>query len=235
MRSKINAVVGNFLAQKGYFIDRLYRKPESTLSTLSLGASILDKSGRGLNILQIGAFDGKFDDPLQWIIRKGRHSVLFVEPQVEPMKKLKEVYSEQDGFLFEQSAIFDYDGQAELYFHGRDMFAPTASLLKKHVSNFGIDVSKAKSQIVNCLTVESLLKKHDFFKIDLLQIDAEGLDLLILKQFFFIDIEPNIINLETFHLSESDRNWLKSELDSRGYARQDAGLDTVAIKKNVLI
>ena len=71
---------------------------------------------------------------------------------------------------------------------------------------------------VECLTLNSLLKKYGVKKIDFLQIDAESYDYYILKQIPFNEIKPSMIMYEYINMTKRQEKYIASYLTKKGYS-----------------
>lgn len=232
----INYYIGQFLKSIGYKVVPDFKYPHSTLNVVEVGFALLrGMNDRPLQIVQIGAFDGKVSDPLQNVLKNNHNArVLMVEPQPQPFADLVKLYKKNDSFLLENVAITEKDGPVMLHFPVTEGPSPKASLDKVHFKRFNIKEKQVKSIQVEGLTVKTLLERKQFNFVDLLQIDTEGHDYKILKQFFNLGIHPKVINIERFHLSKSERSLLKNELSRLNYQYIDTEYDTFAVHVNVI-
>ena len=81
---------------------------------------------------------------------------------------------------------------------------------------------------VKALSVQGLLDRRRITKIDLLQIDTQGFDCPIVKQFLSSKVRPAAIHFEHFHTPEDDfRECLRLLVDN-GYRFASLEIDTVA-------
>jgi FkbM family methyltransferase len=215
-----------------------YKYPHTTVNLVELGYALLRGSkSSNFNIVQIGVFDGKVSDPLKDILSNGNNNVnvLLVEPQPNCFKELGRMYGSRPGFSLENVAITEQDGPIMLHLPNGEDTSPKASLDKSHFSRFNIAEKNLRSIQVEGLTIKSLLKKHQAFNdIDLLQIDTEGLDYKILRQFLDLNILPKIVNIESFHLDKSERELLRKDLTDRQYEYMDVEYDTFSVHKSLL-
>ena len=67
------------------------------------------------------------------------------------------------------------------------------------------------------VTVKELLNRSQIKQIDLLQIDAEGYDWIILRQFDFNLIRPRIVLFERTQLNKKDQDAARSMMQNAGY------------------
>ena len=85
------------------------------------------------------------------------------------------------------------------------------------------------TEMVQCVTFDTLLNRHQVKRIDLLQIDVEGYDYELLKLFDFERIRPRLIRYEHSHLKLSDRSSCKRYLKQNGYMILEMEYDTGAV------
>ena len=228
--------VGQLLDRLGYRIVRKDRYPQSTINLVAVGFTLLRSRLEGtLTIIQIGAFDGRHNDPLQRILRheQGYRAVL-VEPQGEPFAELAALYQDRPDVIVEQVAITAEDGPVTLYFHAATSSSPKASLDPTHATRFGQKAHNSRAIQVDGVTFSTLLKRHRIQAVDLLQIDAEGRDLQILKDVFAAGVRPAVVNLESHHLSGEEREQLRRVFATEGYDFIENNLDTFAIRQDVI-
>lgn len=232
-----NRLTAQCLEYIGYTVVRSHRYPQANLNLLELGCLLVSsiKSER-LKIVQIGAFDGEFHDPLSSVFLNHQDAAaLLVEPQPQAFERLRDRFAGRHDVLLENVAIANRDGTAPLYLPLETECSPLASLDRNHLSRFGLGSDSIGTRSVRTLTMKSLLTKHRFHDIDILQIDTEGQDYNILKQVFDLSITPLVVNLESAHLSKYERLKLRSELSERGYQYVDADVDTFAVRLKEIV
>ena len=83
---------------------------------------------------------------------------------------------------------------------------------------------------VNVITLPRLLAEQSIERIDILQVDTEGYDYEVLKQFDFDRYSPAIVNFEHQHLSPEDMDRCIEMLRKHGYLLFRHGRDTCAIR-----
>ena len=174
-----------------------------------------------INIVQLGANIGKSSTGAVWVlIEKSDSSALFVEPNLECFKLLKEYYSTNLNHAFEQAAITP----AEVP-EGVTLYHPVP---EANLSVFGSLSTTHRpenvvSTIVPALTVTQLFEKHNLLNkdFDLLQIDIEGMEAPVICSIDFNSICPNKIRFEKIHLSRSDFLKINSHLNKNGYYQVD--------------
>ncbi len=200
----------------------------------------LDNGWHGL--IQIGANDGINSDPFRQFITKYKLESILIEPNIVVFNKLKNNYKHYQNVVLENSAItndefapekipfyelkstlennsFDYSGFSTLD-------ERIINNVKKSNPNTYID-----KYLVNCLSVASLLEKYRITKLSALVIDAEGLDIILCKEFFKKNIHPAIIYIEILHQQEKDIKELIDMLILNGYLIGGTISDLIAYRK----
>ncbi|MGL5796475.1 MAG: FkbM family methyltransferase [Waterburya sp.] len=210
---------------------------------LKLLAKQLPQNSSETTIVQIGANDGKTDDPVYSLIAGGNWSGVLVEPIPKLYKELTETYQDVSKLKLENCALAKEDGKVTMY-----QVIPDDSLPEyvKVLSSFDRDIIlKQKPLIPNieqfietievpAMTFKSLLDKHSIQHINLLQIDAEGFDYEIMKMAFQIPLLPDIINFEYTHLLPEKIAECVNVLASKGYLYLKVGRDIVAVQQTLI-
>lgn len=191
--------------------------------------------------VQIGAYDGVKDDPIRQFVRDRRWSGLLVEPQPLAFEQLKRNYADIPGLKFENAAIAPRDGVLPFHtlkpehaslFHGDP--ATLASLDAGHIlKHLSQPLSAAEALIttnVPCLSFDGLIEKHGIHRIDLLQIDAEGLDADIIRAIDFSKVKPSIIRFEHANLSATGKSECMALLLSHDYKLVMGAYDITAFQ-----
>ena len=196
--------------------------------------SIIEQHSRETHdffVLQIGACDGVMADPIHTWIKKYRWQGILVEPQREEFERLKINYRDNDNLGFENVAIAEHSGLRPLYKVKDENIEASwqrgvASLLPKP----GLEKQDVvTTEMVQCVTFDTLLNRHQVKRIDLLQIDVEGYDYELLKLFDFEGIKPQLIRYEHGHLTLSDRSACSKYLTQNGYEILEMEYDTGAV------
>jgi FkbM family methyltransferase len=173
------------------------------------------------------------EDPIHQWIKKYRWQGILVEPQVKEFERLKINYRGSDNLKFENVAIAETNGLRPLYKVKdenieADWQRGLASLLAK--PRYCLEKQDmVTTEMVQCVTFDTLLNRHQVKRIDLLQIDVEGYDYELLKLFDFERIKPQLIRYEHKHLSLSDRSCCKKNLKQNGYKILEMEYDTGAV------
>lgn len=203
-------------------------------------------------VIQIGANDGITNDPIHKFIKRDRWSGVLLEPQLKVFKnELSEIYRHDKGINPICAAIGLEDGSQKLYkiaFSESRWATGLASfsrpkielafangVVEKNCFKEGIKIpDNPKDQIsyseVAVISPETLLRKYQISKIDLLQIDAEGYDLEVIKIFDIANTQPGAIIFENENLNPKDLASCYSMLTENGYQLRKFGRDTLALK-----
>lgn len=230
----LNYYVGQAIQKLGYSVIRVDRIPQSTLNLSLLAVKALfintDRQ-RKLTIVQLGAYDGRFEDALQPILRSSiDYQAILVEPQPKPFSDATETYVSDQRVRVVNAAITESDGVISLYTNAEG-HTPFASLLesrKKFIRNH-------TTIYVRGITFATLLQETNVVDIDFLMIDTEGFDFLILQQALqALKQRPKLIQLESYHLSPLERADMKKLLIKHDYVYSDIGHDTIALQSSLL-
>jgi len=201
----------------------------------------LSKKQKDTFFIQVGSHNGKNNDPLNSFVISGRFKGILIEPMKSIFLELQKNYASVQGLIFENVAISNKVEKKTIY----SLNPPSGFELPiwyDQLSSFYIDVilshEKDIPQIrdfiikeeVQCLTIESILEKHQIFKVDLIHIDTEGYDFEILKLIPFSRITPEIIIYEHKHLSEEDKSAAMLFLNNAGYTTIAYTEDVLALK-----
>ncbi len=166
--------------------------------------------------LQIGANDGFTGDPLNPLITRSdtRWRGVLVEPVADLFAKLSERYGHDPALRLEQAAIGEKDGTIEIHrlqttaddsLWLQQLPSLDRTLLQRNASEFGKSEMPTVTEVVPCLSVATLVARHQIARLDLLVIDTEGWDWRILRQFDFARLRPKLILYEHQHLVPAER------------------------------
>src|SRR5262245_57265731 len=191
--------------------------------------------------VQIGAFDGVSFDRLHEHIVDGRWQGVLVEPQPEHFHRLVENYDGLHGLTFVNAAVDRERGSRPLFViedSAGNPIAPLAGLasfsrerLEDWQRRDGHHYPAAHgigAVPVDCVTFEDLLVNVE--RVDLLEIDAEGYDLELLRAFDFGRFAPAIVRFEHAHLSRRDWDAAVALLNRHGYRVVQEEHDTTGYK-----
>ena len=198
-------------------------------------------------LLQVGAMDGTSFDDFCGYVDLFKWKGLWVEPMPEMYERLLNHYSsireDYDSLLFENSAISDYDGdikfirippkvvddgKVEACFNGMSAVYPPRNGLGSEFDRKTVE-EYAETLTVPCLTMETLVAKHNVSKIDLLCIDAEGHDWRVFKHFDLDKYKPKFIKIEFCNLEKEEQDLLIKKLEDSGYEWEITRQDIIAV------
>jgi len=153
-------------------------------------------------VVQIGAFQG--DDDLTKMIKNVEVSKLvLVEPQKEFNDKLKECYKDYN-FVIENVVITpnEHETKVKFYHCQEEKNKEISSISKEHLFKHN-QMNFIESEL-DCITINNLLIKHDISTLDILFIDAEGMDEQIIKSIDFDKFNINKIYYENLHINNQE-------------------------------
>jgi len=179
--------------------------------------------------LQIGAFDGVNNDPLNDLIKKHDLKGIVVEPQPQAFDLLKENYKSTNNLVFVNAAISNKD-ETKPFYTTKTEAIQVASFNKQHLIKRNVPVTHIAEVEMQCFTINTLLEQNNFSSLDLIQIDTEGYDFEIVKTIDFTKVQPLVIRYEHEHLSPSDFSNSLELLADQGYQFIVERRDVVAIR-----
>lgn len=167
-----------------------------------------------MNIIQIGANIG--NDDLTPIVKEYKDQItnlILVEPMSVHNIKLGQCYMEIP-HIIENIAITDNKKEKELsfYYHVDDIYSTgidditandfaVASFDKNHIlKHNSYNVEGLREKKVKCLTLNELFDKYNLINIDILFIDAEGMDDKLIKSINFDKYNITNIIYENLHI-----------------------------------
>jgi FkbM family methyltransferase len=233
--STVKRLVKSELERRGYRISRvlpLASQPDHALDVdfeYVLAHYLARRERRDpFFFVQIGAFDGVSFDRLHRHVVDGRWHGVLVEPQAEHFRRLVANYKGLDGLTFVNAAVDSERGSRPLFVIEDEAGNPIASLaglaslsrerLEDWRRRDGHKYPAAQSigaVPVDCVTFEDILLGVE--RVDLLEIDAEGYDLELLRVFDFDRYAPAIVRFEHAHLSRTDWDEAVALLRRHGY------------------
>tara|TARA_R110000796_G_C14543808_1_gene433190 strand:+ start:1519 stop:2109 length:591 start_codon:yes stop_codon:yes gene_type:complete len=172
------------------------------------------KNDKSIFFLEIGAYNGKDFDGLYRYTHNNNWTGIFVEPIPEYFQQLKLNFQNIENKFFENSAITEEDGNYDIMrIVGDEKWTKGSSSLLPNKIN---KKYKYYKELIKGISFNSLVKKYNIKKIDVLQIDTEGYDLIILKQ-IIPTFKPKFISIEQYNLSYPDKMEVKKILKGEGY------------------
>ena len=233
-----------------FYYKNLYTPKKGSLAEF---LSEYSKSKNGdFFVIQIGANDGITNDPIHKFIKRDHWKGVLLEPQPNVFKnELSKIYQHNKGIYPICAAIGSEDGSQKLYkiAFSEDRWATGLAsfsldkielafnngVVEKNCLKEGIKIPEnPKDRIgfteVSVISPDTLIKKYQISKIDLLQIDAEGYDLEVIKIFDIAKTQPEAIIFENENLNPNDLKSCYKMLRENGYKLAKFGRDTLALK-----
>ncbi len=208
------------------------------------------RTGRPITFIQVGAYDGRSNDPLNHLIRTYGWRGLLIEPQPHAYELLKKTYQDQPQLIFKNVAIAEDPGERSLFSFRSgnpaipDWLCQTASFDRRFLAKFKpclpVHLRRRFGKIVvehrvKCITIAEAAKElgaaHD---VDLLQIDAEGYDWRIIRSLNMDHCAPAVIRYESRHLTNTDARACVNWLGARGYRFLAEQHDMIAYRRECL-
>lgn len=228
---RFNRRLETALKSLGYDIERSYRRKTCSLPLVEIMGGMLLKCCDEVVTVQVGAFDGQTSSPISRLLSHPHSRAFLVEPQPVACSLLSEKFKHNPRITIIEAAIAPISGSTLLYMPIGQSHSQLSSLSSSHLPLQSLAANAIK---VTALSAEDLVRQNGIDRIDLLQIDAEGSDWSILQQFLTLGFQPKVINLETFHLSKTDRLQLSNKLQAMDYLLVDHNLDTMAVHQSFL-
>jgi FkbM family methyltransferase len=206
------------------------------------------RKGEKLFMINIGAMDGVLFDGMSGYADMYNSDVLYVEPMKPHFDRLVKHKGGNSGNKFENSAISDYNGTINMKtipieivdqglvhqaFYGMSVIDPTKNGMgsegdREVVEKYAVDVE------VNCITWDTLVKKHDIDYFDVLSVDTEGHDYTIFKQIDLEKFRPILIRLEWCNMTDEEKTNILNKFTSSGYVYEILdNMDIDAVREDV--
>ena len=257
MREEVESIIKTTLRTVGIELSYISPdfKPELYQTILSIAIAVQPS----FNIIQVGANDGKYNDPIYDFVKeyKDRTNIILVEPQKGLIPHLEDNYSYHPSSEVYNKAIGTDESKIQLHRVEREYWdkvdvdygenwpdyrAPTGvttsnreqllSWVSEHVQTKLQPDDIIERYDVDVYKPETLLNHSEIIdEVHLLQVDTEGMDDEIVYAFFEGEIYPSVINIESKHLSGSQQGKLERKLARRGYEVYNyTASETLALK-----
>ncbi|MCU4739787.1 FkbM family methyltransferase [Natronoglomus mannanivorans] len=245
MKSVIESKVKSGLRRFGIdisYVNNGHHNPEMCVDSLRGAISIK----KPFNIIQVGANDGKYNDPIYDFVKdhKDTTNIILVEPMESVIPYLEENYSYHPSSKIVNKAIGDQElSSIRLYGVDQDYWGdinagygedwpdyriPTGvtttnkdqllQWISKNVRSDSNPENIIEGFDVETVRPDSVIdESQNMNDVQLLQVDAEGMDDKIVYSFLESDIHPNIINIESKHLSQTRQEKYDEKMKSEGY------------------
>jgi FkbM family methyltransferase len=191
--------------------------------------------------VEIGANDGKKNDPLYDRIKKYGWRGILVEPDSANFEKLKENYRGIEGLIFENTGIGPESGEL-LFYKIKDItdqepgWYDQVGSFDKNTFLKNISYGKGLDQRIVAeprpvIHFDELLEKNNFRDVDLLHLDAEGFDYRILRSINFAKYDIRMVLFESEWMTKSELKELIQYLRNHQYRVYRSGIDYAGIKR----
>jgi FkbM family methyltransferase len=233
------------------FYRNFYNPKKGSLSDF---LSQYSKSKPGnFTVVQIGANDGITHDPIHKFIKRDDWKGVLLEPQPDVFHEfLTKIYANNKGITPLCAAIGEKDGTQPIYkvgFSSMRWATGLASFSKEKIEQafedgivasnckrFGIEIPADQSQWISQEEVQviapaTLIQTYGLDHIDLLQIDAEGYDLEVIRIFDIPKTRPQAIIFENVGLNAADYASCLQLLEEQNYQLKKFGPNTLALQK----
>lgn len=224
MRKYLNKL----LASRGYEFSKIGR-------TIYFLEQLANKQEE-IKFIQVGANDGISHDNIFPFFKSHKCRGVLVEPLPHFFDRLKLNYADSPSMvplkiaLHPTAKTFDIFSVNPKALHKYPHWVSgIASFNKDHLFSNGIPEGDLISESVPCTSLTQLVKDHDLFGLDYLQIDTEGFDDEIIKMIDFSIIKPKLIKFESVHLSKSQKQATIGLLNAQGYKIIDERRDMLAL------
>ena len=227
IRSFAAEQVSKALGKRGYAITRPRFHEENSIDLRALLAAEIEKAKGRFVVLQVGANDGRTNDPIHANVLSRGWELYAVEPLPAVFAQLQRTYAGNPRVHLINSAVGTTDGEATIYTIREDN--PGEGVTFDHFASFSREVAEkhwrlipdVKHRIepkqVPVMSLPTLVQQYDIPEIDLLQIDTEGYDFEIVKAAFAAGITPPLLAFEWTHLSKADMWECRTLLIEHGY------------------
>ncbi|HSI54485.1 MAG: FkbM family methyltransferase [Ramlibacter sp.] len=179
------------------------------------------------SVLVIGAFDGLENDPLGRFVLARPCSGVFVEPQPGAFMRLRENLGAHPEFQLLNAAVDECTSNREFFqvragVDGLPAWTEQlASFRREHIEKHEDRAPGLSQHIiatkVPTISFDDLLARFDLRALDVLQIDAEGVDALLLGWFPFDKLRPGVVRYEVAHMSAGELESTQARLVRHGY------------------
>jgi FkbM family methyltransferase len=233
------------------FYRNFYNPKKGSLSNF---LSRYSKSKPGnFTVVQIGANDGITHDPIHKFIKRDDWKGVLLEPQPDVFHEfLTKIYAKNKGIYPLCAAIGEKDGSQPIYkvgFSSMRWATGLASFSKEKIEQafedgivasncrrFGIEIPTDKNQWISqeevqVIAPDTLIQTYNLQHIDLLQIDAEGYDLEVIRIFDIPKTRPQAIIFENVGLNAADYAACLQLLEEQNYQLKKFGPNTLALQK----
>jgi FkbM family methyltransferase len=156
-----------------------------------------------MNIIQIGTCVGN-DDVTSLIQNNKIDSLVLIEPMSIHNNSILDCYKNVENVFLENIAI-TYDDRKEISFFYHQNDGPkyeVSSIDKHHIIKHGYNEQGIIELKVKSIMLNELFEKYNLLNIDVLFIDAEGIDDKLIKSINFEKFQISKIFFENLHITD---------------------------------
>lgn len=228
------------------YVNNDHPSPEMYMHCLRGAISIK----KPFNIIQVGANDGKYNDPIYDFVNENKDStnIILIEPITNVIPYLEENYSYHPSSEVVNKAIGDQESSSiRLYGVDQNYWDDIDARYGEGWPNYRIPTGVTttnKDQMMQWISEnvrsdadpgdiieefdveiaqpDSLIaESQNMDDVQLLQVDAEGMDDEVVYSFLEADVYPDIINIESKHLSQERQQKYDRKMQNEGYEVYD--------------
>jgi FkbM family methyltransferase len=246
---KINRLLNQLIASDSilyYYLIKIYYRWKPEFIDINEVLLNYDKIKGDVFFIQIGANEGKMDDPIyHFVTEKGWKGVL-IEPVKFIFDKLVRNYNNYSSQLFFENVAISRTEGKQMFYYLRKKEGFDIPFWAEELGSFNKDVIlKHKMYIpqieeliieedVPITTISALQLKYNISEPDLLMIDTEGYDFEIIKSYPFSICKPPVLIYENKHLGNICHKQSLVFLRNWGYKLFAFEGDTLAVQENYL-
>ena len=177
------------------------------------------KKNRQFNIVQVGAWDGKTNDPLFNVVNLFQEyiNLLAIEPHKPAFSQLKYNYRNLKNIYFENKLIGDGKIQKFYTEKGKNIDNGLSSLEKSSLLKRVKEEEISFEELQSYKLLDVINNYKDFEHVDLLQIDVEGYDDKIILESNILETNLRLINYEHKNLESKRIEILRESLRKHKY------------------
>jgi FkbM family methyltransferase len=193
--------------------------------------------------VEIGSNDGEQHDHLRPFIVAHPWRGIMVEPVPYVFERLRTNYEAYGRIALENVAVGDADGRMPFYHLVEpsagelgslpDWYDGVGSFSREAVAGHVTHIPDIEKRIVErevpVVTFDTLCRRNNVPRVDLLLIDTEGHDWEILRSIDFERWRPRLVIYEHYHLSREARRAAREHLRKVGYETMEEGFDTFCL------
>ena len=182
------------------------------------------KIKEGGTFINFGCFDGVTNDPIYEYIVKYKLNGYFVDANFNNLISCKEKFTEGK-FTFEGLGINTVSGDHTFYEPRKiekvpEWFYQTGTFdfnkVKEICNKLKLSLDSYSEKIIKCETIDEFIINRNIKDIEIINLDLEGLDSSVIRQFPFHFVKPKVIIIEIINENGFDESTYKY-ICSKGY------------------